>query len=472
MAGWVVLFGLSFPAILEGRHVARKERAAISPQGQVVAWTTKKRVLNRDRVVARRASAIARKETGLEHQNHLAKNTEILTTEFMPYPDYTGNLSVKGSVEFVQSTSVIPVQVMSFNLTGTDPECTDTLIAGPNACGIHIHAGTSCSNHSLVGGHFWNMVALGDEDAWNPIRYTTVNGTATGSGHNIVTALTNEEVVDRVVVVHDASGARIACSLMGLAQKKILGYFGHVAPVEPEPPQVVEAQEPPGLRPGLQRPLESNELQTVELMAYPNYTGNLLVEGYVQFVQSTSVIPVQVMSFNLTGTDPECTATLIPGPNACGIHIHAGTSCVNHSLVGGHFWNMVALGDEDAWNPIRYTTVNGTATGSGHNIVTALTNEEVADRVVVVHDAAGARIACSLLRIKPKTRIETAPQDIDQATGVATTTGEGDIEGTSTTGEGDLEVRTTTARSSGRPSATSGSSLFLGPSIMVILLLT
>ncbi|CAE8716208.1 unnamed protein product [Polarella glacialis] len=44
--------------------------------------------------------------------------------------------------------------------------------------------------------------------------YATVSGRASATNVTIATGLTNQEVADRVVVIHDATGARISCSQM------------------------------------------------------------------------------------------------------------------------------------------------------------------------------------------------------------------------------------------------------------------
>ena len=105
-------------------------------------------------------------------------------------------------------------QVISFTLDGTDEACGTANVTGvANACGIHIHVGSNCSDSTTIGGHFWNGTAI-VEDPWQTVMYSTVDQAASEDALTVTTGLTNSEVADRVLVVHDVSGARIACSPM------------------------------------------------------------------------------------------------------------------------------------------------------------------------------------------------------------------------------------------------------------------
>jgi hypothetical protein len=41
-------------------------------------------------------------------------------------------------------------------------------------------------------------------------------------------------------------------------------------------------------------------------------------------------------------------------PSGCGVHIHSGTSCLNTTLQGGHYYEDLVL--EDPWTEKRYTS--------------------------------------------------------------------------------------------------------------------
>merc|ERR1712159_411102 len=80
------------------------------------------------------------------------------------------------------------------------------------AGGIHIHTGKSCSN---PGGHYWDESEVGTADPWLTVKYrSNLNGVASGSvkiqsGHSL------RENVGHAVVLHDSTGTKIACGLLG-----------------------------------------------------------------------------------------------------------------------------------------------------------------------------------------------------------------------------------------------------------------
>merc|ERR1712127_1088293 len=79
-----------------------------------------------------------------------------------------------------------------------------------NSCGIHFHAGTSCADAGLVGGHYWNSAELA-ADPWTfGAYYTKERGYEKvfyGAGSGSTTG--------RVFVLHDRDGKRISCDVVG-----------------------------------------------------------------------------------------------------------------------------------------------------------------------------------------------------------------------------------------------------------------
>ncbi|CAE8608512.1 unnamed protein product, partial [Polarella glacialis] len=279
----------------------------------------------------------------------------LVSNYVVSYPGYTGNLSVMGSLQFSPEGSDAS-QILSYEITGGDASCGAANVTGiANACGIHIHVGTNCSDASSIGGHFWNKT-LYSTDPWQSVMYATVNGKASATDVTIATGLTNQEVADRVVIIHDATGARISCIPVSIGS--------------------------PG------------GLVSSYVVSYPGYTGNLSVMGSLQFSPEGSDAS-QILSYEITGGDASCGTANVTGiANACGIHIHVGTNCSDASTIGGHFWNKT-LYSTDPWQSVMYATANGKASATDVTIATGLTNQEVADRVVIIHDATGARISCS-----------------------------------------------------------------------------
>lgn len=137
---------------------------------------------------------------------------QLTVSSFEKYPGYSGKLEVAGSMGIdLIGTGVEASQVLTFNLTGGDPVCGTADITGvPNACGIHVHMGRDCGNASTIGGHYYDQDKIAS-DPWKPIMYTAKSGKALGVTIKVVTGVTSEDVAGRTMVVHDSSGARIAC---------------------------------------------------------------------------------------------------------------------------------------------------------------------------------------------------------------------------------------------------------------------
>jgi len=201
------------------------------------------------------------------------------------------------------------------------------------------------------------------EDPWASIRYTVAqDAETTTSGQNVrvATGKTLADVKGRTMVVHDVTGARVACSLLTAESSRNAAL-------------VVESFTP-----------------------YPGYTGDLATVGTVDLEQiGTGTNASQALAFSLTGADPSCGTDDVSGvANACGIHVHEGSDCSNASTIGGHYYDLEAYPSEDPWKPIVYSAPGGNTTGVTTRIVTGVTNADVVNRTLIVHDVTGARIAC------------------------------------------------------------------------------
>lgn len=122
-----------------------------------------------------------------------------------PYPGYTGELKIQGNVKLNGDGSLVQ---LSWFLSGLEEQATG---------GIHIHTGTSCDNADEVGGHYWDA-ATEPEDPWNAALW---DSSSPGHGFAVQTfeidggkAFGYNENVGRAVVVHDASGNRVACAVL------------------------------------------------------------------------------------------------------------------------------------------------------------------------------------------------------------------------------------------------------------------
>ena len=159
------------------------------------------------------------------------KNQHRLIASMDRYPGYTGNLNVTGNVVVnfnrqLNSTvnQTFPFRVY-FDLKGLDPACS----AG---CGIHIHTGTTCSNASLVGGHYWTPANM--TNPWSQTFYNaSVNGTARGN-FPVVNGFNHSSNLGHSLVVHTVGGSRVACGTLlgttGTLVAEIGQYPGSTSP--------------------------------------------------------------------------------------------------------------------------------------------------------------------------------------------------------------------------------------------------
>jgi hypothetical protein len=150
----------------------------------------------------------------------------LYATGFVPYYNYDtaaeGALSVSGVVSPVVTQAVgvsnsavvlkgMPAQSFSYELSGVDPACADGATDAPNSCGIHVHAGTSCDTDAL--GHYYAPAA--GSDPWVNVVYTTTpDGKATGTVTGVLTGYPAAEMVGHAVLIHDRTGARVACAIL------------------------------------------------------------------------------------------------------------------------------------------------------------------------------------------------------------------------------------------------------------------
>merc|ERR1712048_614267 len=179
-------------------------------------------------------------------------------------------------------------------------------------------------------------------------------GDFTYDGNELVgTGLENSAVNGHTMIIHDVTGARVAC--------------GIIAPKQ----EIVNAFVP-----------------------YYSYHGNLQVSGSV-LVSSKGVLgeAAQVLQWTLAGVDPACEAVPSGVDNACGVHIHQGMDCTSNAL--GHYYNETSI-SKDPWLAITYKAIKsffGTyyAIESNAHVVTGLTSFDVLGHTMIVHDSTGAR---------------------------------------------------------------------------------
>jgi len=152
---------------------------------------------------------------------------------FIPYFDYAGDLRVSGVVTPMATLPAVfrapsaifggasafltPTQSFAYSLRGVDPNCASGPTAGvANSCGIHIHEGTDCASNAL--GHYWARGSFPD-DPWASVSYRAESGlfgryTATGVSPGVITGLYQSQIAGHAFIVHDVTGARIACAIL------------------------------------------------------------------------------------------------------------------------------------------------------------------------------------------------------------------------------------------------------------------
>jgi len=283
----------------------------------------------------------------ITHAVNSMKNQRRLISSFGKYPGYTGNLTVTGSFSMIYKSTTNATFRAHFDLKGLDSACS-------TGCGIHIHTGTTCSNASLVGGHYWTPTNI--TDPWDSVfYYASKNGTASGltslsSGYNYM------DNIGHAVVVHTAGGTRVACGILQATKGNLKAVMGP--------------------HPGNTSPYALNGTITVTFLADDSMR----------------------MSYNLNGPgDPNC--TISPG---CGIHIHTGTNCSASAYVGGHYWAPTLSNPWSLPNSryiLRKVGNNSSVYASkGSYIIYNGYNRTSNDgHVAILHKSDGKQIACGVL---------------------------------------------------------------------------
>jgi len=174
---------------------------------------------------------------------------------------------------------------------------------------------------------------------------------STSSPIILATGYAWQDIVGHAVVVHDSAGNRVGCGIL--------------------------AAELSLQKPGL----------TADISTYPDYVGD---------VSPTGTVVVQMMADNMHmeyGLDLEGLEVSTAG----GVHIHAGTTCDTADDVGGHYWTPDT--DTDVWNEVTWASDEvGESTSSSIILANGYTYEDNVGHAVVVHDAAGNRVGCGILK--------------------------------------------------------------------------
>jgi len=134
--------------------------------------------------------------------------TKVVVSDFGPYPGTHFQVTGRVSMTFV-GTSVS----MKYQLNNVDARCTNVTSGMPNSCGLHIHEGHTCDDANLVGGHYYDSVAH-STDPWAKDFYIADKP---GSAQGVITidfGFSYQNSEGRALVVHDFTGARMACAIV------------------------------------------------------------------------------------------------------------------------------------------------------------------------------------------------------------------------------------------------------------------
>lgn len=112
-------------------------------------------------------------------------------------------------------TTTGTTQTFEYALTGVDPLCTSGAGSAGNSCGVHIHAGTTCTDNAL--GHYYTGSVT--SDPWTTIAYTSTDSGTTSGTVTVDTGASAAEVAGRAFVIHGYDGGRIACAILGALSK-------------------------------------------------------------------------------------------------------------------------------------------------------------------------------------------------------------------------------------------------------------
>ena len=163
-------------------------------------------------------------------------------------------------------------------------------------------------------------------DPWATVVYTTGVGSLT-----VETGLTAADVEGKAMIIHNKDGGRIACALLQSGAPLDVGDGTLAAPA----------------------------LMAGGFVPYYTYAGNLAISGTVG--PMTTVGTTQTFYYQLDGVDPLCSSGAGGAGNSCGIHIHAGRTCVDNAL--GHYYTRAVT--TDPWTSIASAASRGQPAGEG-----------------------------------------------------------------------------------------------------------
>merc|ERR1712107_708921 len=86
-----------------------------------------------------------------------------------------------------------------YQMEGLEADCATAPEGVSNACGIHIHEGTTCDDADAVGGHYYDTTSM-SSDPWSPVTYTATSG-GTAKGKTSAKIGAGQDIGGRAIVV-------------------------------------------------------------------------------------------------------------------------------------------------------------------------------------------------------------------------------------------------------------------------------
>jgi len=261
---------------------------------------------------------------------------------------YAGGSSGVAGTAIVTSTST-GIRIVG-TLTGLEANLTTPVAGVANSNGYHIHSGSSCESGTAAGGHYCPGMAA---DPWTNVSYTSSScGYATIDISLAGFSLNGSNAVSgRAFVVHDSSGARVACGL-----------------IQVRPALFVDVAQYAGLSTG--------------------------IAGTMAVVQHSNDPSVQLVG-TLTGLAPNSSAATGVA-NSDGYHVHENPTCSSGAAAGGHY--TAGMGP-DPWSNVSWQS-DGRGAAQLRMVMNnfSLAGMNAVDgRAMVIHDGTGARAACGLI---------------------------------------------------------------------------
>ena len=115
----------------------------------------------------------------------------LAATAFVPYFSYSGNMAVSGTVAPMTTSGT--TQTFAYALSGVDPLCSSGAGSAGNSCGLHIHAGTTCTADAL--GHYYTGSVT--SDPWTAIAYTSDSSGASAGSASVDTGALSSTLIGK-----------------------------------------------------------------------------------------------------------------------------------------------------------------------------------------------------------------------------------------------------------------------------------